>query len=47
MERKSLKINQETRLKIEVVSGDLRITGWEQDEIKAKTNGNSLEMTSD
>ncbi len=47
MERKTLALGQETILKIEHIPGDLRLIGWEQNEIKAKTNGNSLELLSD
>jgi len=37
--------NKTPSLVIKGVPGDLRLTGWEQNEIKAKTNGKQLEVT--
>ncbi len=47
MERKILSLGREKILKIDLVPGDLRLTGWDENEIKAKTNGSSLELLSD
>ena len=47
MERKTIALGKETGLKIALIPGDLRLTGWDENEIKAKTNGNLLELTSD
>ena len=47
MERKTLSVGKTPELSIELVPGDLRITGWDRDEIKAKTNGNEFEMSAE
>ncbi|OQX65666.1 MAG: hypothetical protein B5M51_00075 [Anaerolinea sp. 4484_236] len=45
MKQKTLSVGKTPALSIDLVPGDLRITGWDRDEIKAKTNGSALEMT--
>ncbi len=44
MERKTLAVGKKTQLHITEVPGDLRLTGWKESQIKAKTNGNVLEL---
>ena len=44
MERKTLSLSKTPTLKIIDISGDLRITGWDRDEIQAKTSGDVLEL---
>jgi len=45
MKSQILKVGKKKSLIIENVPGDLRLTGWDQKEIKAKTNGKQLELT--
>lgn len=45
MKQQILPLGENPSLLIEKVPGDLRITGWERSELKAKTNGNALEIT--
>ena len=44
MERKTLAVGDKVTLRIEDVPGDLRLTGWKESQIKAKTNGSVLEL---
>ena len=44
MEHKTVSVGKMPVLIIDKVPGDLRITGWDRDEIKAKTNGSMLEL---
>ncbi len=44
MKSQILKVGKKPSLIIENVPGDLRLTGWDQKEIKAKTNGKRLEL---
>ena len=44
MERKTLDVGDKVSLRIEDVPGDLRLTGWKESQIKAKTNGSVLEL---
>lgn len=47
MERKTLAVGKSTHLHITEVPGDLRLTGWKESRIKAKTNGNQLDLFAD
>ena len=44
MERKTLDVGGKLTLLIKDVPGDLRLTGWQEPQIKAKTNGHTLEL---
>lgn len=44
MKKQTLSTDQKPTLLIQNIPGDLRITGGEQNEIKAKTNGNQLDF---
>ena len=47
MERRTLAVGEKLTLLIKEVPGDLRLTGWRESQIKAKTNGNLLELFGD
>ena len=44
MERKTLSVAKDVKLIIKKVPGDLRLTGWQEPQIKAKTNGSQLDL---
>ncbi|MBT3188165.1 MAG: DUF4097 family beta strand repeat protein [Anaerolineae bacterium] len=44
MKIKTLTVSKTPSLHINNIPGDLRLTGWEQSDIKAKTNGKELEL---
>ena len=44
MKQETLALGKNTTLKIANVPSDLRITGWDRDEIRAKTSGKILEL---
>ena len=44
MERKTLSVGDKLTLHIKEVPGDLRLTGWAESQIKAKTNGSMLDL---
>ncbi|MEW5830517.1 MAG: hypothetical protein AB1846_16630 [Chloroflexota bacterium] len=47
MEQQILTIKPESKIVIETVPGDLRVRGWEQPELSAKTDGSELTITDD
>jgi hypothetical protein len=44
MERKTLAVSGKPMLHIKNVPGDLRLIGWKESQIKAKTNGSTLDL---
>ncbi|RLD04631.1 MAG: hypothetical protein DRI32_05330 [Chloroflexi bacterium] len=44
MEQKTLSVGKMPKLQIADIAGDLRVIGWDRDEIQAKTSGSVLEI---
>ena len=44
MLKKTLQVGSASKIRIDAAPGDLRVTGWERDEISAKTDGDMLEL---
>lgn len=44
MLKKTLQVGSASRVRVTAAPGDLRVTGWEQDEISARTDGDMLDL---